>query len=248
MSGSFDRDGNPDWVKGLIVTCFGKKRSGKSVMARHLFDSFPGDRVVISPNADDGPQEDKAARIFTIRGTVDSLPATWPEDLRPHPEDRITLRYVPDPGSSTFTEDCDHVIGMAFAHERTCVLVHETSDLAPSGRVPPHMRRALRQNRHAQLSMILCNPRPITIDPLVIAQSDLVYVFEVANPDDRKRIAETCGWNPADMDTAVQALRRHEFLRFDANEDKPDHDNPDEDLRLVRFKPLPPDVVKAATR
>jgi hypothetical protein len=245
LSGSFDRRGNPVWDQGLIVTCFGKKRSGKSVMGRVLFDSFPYDRVVISANRDDGPFTDPHSDVFDLRGTVDTLPDDWPEDLRRDGR-RMTLRYEPDPGSPTCLEDCDAVLGMVRKHQHAAILVHEVAFIAPSGRVPAHMRRLLHANRHDHVSLILCGPRPITVDPLVLAQSDLVYVFEMQVPEDLDRVAKSVGWKPTEFAESVEDLGPHEYLRFDANENKPAGDEPDR--RLVHCDALPEDVMKHAQR
>lgn len=243
---TFTARGELDPAVGIIACCFGKKRSGKSVMGRLLFDSYPHDRVVIAVNADDGPFADERRDVFPIRGTVDTLPPRWPEELRRDGR-RMTLRYDPDPGSPTFLEDQDAVIGLAMRHGHCALLVHEVGLLAPSNRVPPHTRRLLNNNRHHHVTAVLCGPRPITVDPLVIGQADLIYVFEMQVPADRKRVAETIGWDPADFDAAVEDLARHEYLRFDANENKPAGDD-DPDLRLVHCPALPADVVHQVTR
>lgn len=251
MSGSFDQQGHLEIADGRIILAVGKKKSGKSILAKVLFDSYPGDKIVIDVAGDDGPFGDS---VVDLHGTAEDLPRRWPEQGRQEdPQGRrlpMTLRYMPNPESSTMTEDMDAIIGLGMAHGARehdagrigcAVLVHEVDALAPVNRTPPHMRRALRQNRHNQLTLILCGPRPKVIDPLVVQQSDLIYTFELLNPSDRKRLAETMGWHPADFDTAVHELRRHEYLRFDANEDAPQEG--EEDVRLVRFQPLPEDVI-----
>lgn len=247
---TFRKDGSIDPSQGVIVTCFGKKRSGKSVMGRLLFHGYPYDRLVISANEDDGPFADPARDITEIRGTLDELPAKWPEELRRHDEAgprRMTLRYVPDPGSATVLEDCDHMLGVAQAHGHCAVLVHEVRFVAPAGRVPPHMNRLLNNNRHDHITMILCGPRPITVDPLVIGQSDLIYIFEMQVAADRRRVAETIGWDPRELDDAIDDLGPHEYLRYDANQAKPANEL-DPDMRLVHCPALPADVVRQASR
>jgi hypothetical protein len=236
-SGTFDKDGQIDTGRGVIVCCFGKKHSGKSILALVLFMAYPRDKVVIDIAGDDGPI---GPDIIEIRGTVDDIPRTWPEHLRVD-DKPMTLRYVPDPGSPTFLEDIDAVIALAMSHGHCAVLIHEIGVAAPAGRTQPHMRRLLMHNRHAKVTAFFCGPRPMTIDPLVLAQADLVYIFELRNPADRRRIAETIGWDPAEFDALVLELVKHGYLRFDANEEKPEDDEPD--YRLVAWPPLPEDIV-----
>jgi len=244
MSGTFDNRGQLDISDGRIITCLGKKKSGKSVMALGLFQSYAkGDRVVIDVAGDDGPWGDG---VIDLRGTVEELPARWPEHMRPQEGQRMTLRYVPDAGSPTFREDMDHVVGLALRHGDTCVLVHEMGVLAQSNRTPPHTRRALMHNRHNTLTLIACAPRPVTMDPLVVMQSDLVYVFEMPSRADRVRVAENIGWDERAFSEDVHALGMHEYLRFDANEPKPDDTEGAEDNRLIHFDALPEEYVKQA--
>jgi hypothetical protein len=120
-------------------------------------------------------------------------------------------------------------------------------DLAQSNRTPAHTRRLLRQNRHRKVTAFMCAPRPKTMDPLALQQSDVVYVFEQMNPDDRRRIADSVGWDPKGFDRAVLDLGPHEYLRFDANEPKPP-DDIDEDPRLTHWPALPEPFVRRVQR
>lgn len=234
MSHAFDKHGQLDPGRGAIVMCVGKKGSGKSVMGLLLFRSYPRDRVVIDIAGDDGP---RGPDVHELHGTVEDLPRKWPEHLRREREP-MTLRYVPDPGSSTYLEDMDTVVGLAYAHGDTAVLVHEMQDLAPSGRTPAHTRRALRHSRHRNLTMILCGPRTFTVDPLVRHQADVIYVFNVQEPDDRKQLAATCGWEYRDFNAAWDDLGEFEYLRYDATQPKPEREG-EPDLRLIHCPALP---------
>lgn len=238
MSGSFDNQGRIDIHRGLIASFFGRKGSGKSIMALLFFRNYPGDRVVIDIAGDDGPV---GPDVHTLTGTVDDLAGGWPEHLRKDNE-RMTVHYRPDAGSATFLEDMDAVVGMAMAKGDCCILVHEVGVLAPANRTPPNTRRLLMHNRHQRVTALFCGPRPKDIDILVLGQSDLVYTFDVPNPADRRRIADTIGVDPSDFDAYWQDLKAHEYLRFDVHEEKPDSDD-EPDKRLVHFPPLPLDVV-----
>jgi hypothetical protein len=238
---TLDGRGQLDPHKGVIASCWGKKRSGKSKMALLIFESYPYDRVVIDVNGTDGPHKN----VIELHGTVDELPVRWPEELRKDKE-RMTLRYHPDTGSATFLEDVDAVLGMAYRTGRVAVLIHEVGLIAPSGKTPPHMKRILQSNRHRHLTLITCAPRTVTVDPYVLMQTDLAYFFDLPNKKDRERAAENIGWDPGDFDLAVNELRAHEYLQFDANMEKPAEGDPD--LRLVSMPALPEDVVQRLDR
>jgi hypothetical protein len=243
VGGTFGPRGALDPSKGTIILCTGKKGSGKSKMGLLHFRGYPGDRVVIDVAGDDGPM---GPDVIDLSGTVADLPSRWPEHLRKDDKRPMTLRYVPDAGSPTFLEDMDRITGLVMAHGDCALLVHEIGRAAPAGQTPPHMRALLQHNRHRRVTAIFCGPRPQTIDPLVLGQADLVYVFETRVARDRQRIAETVGWNVRDFSDALDELGPHEYLRYDANEAPPAPG--DKDLRLVHLDALPADVVAEVTR
>lgn len=250
MSGTLGPNGRLDPQQGVIWTFVGKKKSGKSVLAMLVFMSYPGDKIVIDVAGDDGPV---GPDVITIVGTIGdgSLPDAWPEWLRRYTDDGgplpMTLRYVPDAGSPTFLDDMDHIVGLAMSHGECCILVHEMQVLAPANKTRKHTRRLLNHNRHnGATTALFCGPRSQGIDLLILAQADLLSIFELQNKSDRDRIAESIGWNKPELDDAVEALGPHENLRFDANEPKPEDDQPD--MRLVHCPALPLDIVKKVLR
>lgn len=245
--GTLNSRGEIDPSQGVIITCLGKKRSGKSKMALLWFESYPYDRVVIDVNGTDGPHHARPGeQLVELHGNVDDLPTKWPEHLREDGQ-RMTLRYHPDAGSPTFLEDVDAVLGLAWRTGRVCVLIHETGLIAKSSKTPPHMLRMLQSNRHRQITALFCAPRPHTMNTLVVGQADLVYVFELPNRSDRETVADQIGWERDDFHLAVAELGPHEYLRADTNENRPaTEDEPD--LRLVHCPALPADVVAQLDR
>ncbi len=231
MSGSFDPSGRLVIGDGRIVTVVGRKRSGKSILAGTIARSYPGDLVVLDIAGDDGPE---GPNVITYRGTSDDFPARWPESQRQGRQPMI-LRICPDAGSPTHLDDMDAAVGLAMAHGHCGLLVHETGVLAKANQVRPHTRRLLAHNRHSQVTAILCCPRPLDIDPSILGQSDVLYVFRVPQPQDRRRISDVTGSDPALIDRALSELRPHEYLRIDTNAD--------DDDRLYQFPPLPGPVV-----
>lgn len=254
MSGTFNAKGQLEPSAAAIISIFGPKGSGKSVVACVYAMAWPYDMVVIDVAGDDGPDprprdQPGTHDVTDVTGTVDELPASWPE-VRRQGKRPMILRYKPDAGSSTFLQDIDAMVGLAYHHSQkegpqAMLLVHEIGQVARSNQTQPNMRRVLQHSRHRGLTCVFCGPRPITVDPLVIAQADLVYTFSVPQPGDRRHIAGNIGWDPGDFDAAVIALGRHEHLRFDAREPKPEQDG-DTDHRLVHMNALPESTVRAA--
>ena len=251
MSGTFDARGDLDPDRPYFAVCLGRKGSGKSVMATLLFIGYPYDRVVIDVAGDDGPAGilPDGEEVIDLHGTVDTLPRRWPEHLRRDGR-RMTLRYVPDAGSPTYVEDMDAIVALAYHTGRVALLVHEVHQLAPVNISPEKNKatqRLLQMGRHRRITFIACGPRPKKTDGLVLSQADLVYVFDVPNPTDRRRIAEEIGWPPRELDAGVHDLGPHEYLRHDANEPKPPTDDVP-DLRLTHWDALPPEVVDLVHR
>ncbi len=208
-----DAPRNPDPRKSTQIFICGKKGSGKTELAKVLFDSYPYDRILVDPNGDiERPEE--------AEDLEPPIPSRWPGYLfADDPErrrERRTLYYMPDFKDPQFAEDLDRVCGLAYSHRRTCLFVDEAHEAAPSTKTPPHMRRNLRQGRHHELTQIFATPRAKTVDPLMISNADWVYVFKLPNPDDRKRVAENTGIDPKVFDEGVHALGQYEYLRYDA--------------------------------
>lgn len=213
---------DPD--RSAFVAIVGKKGQGKSELARTMFESYPYDRLVIDPTGD-----------IHLDGDVTKLAAPLPGKFPVDDEGKqVTARFVPDPGLATYRDDMDRAVGLAFYHPgRRCLCwIDEIGELSKANNTPPHLARALHQGRHRRLSLLMCGPRPINIDPLVLAQADQVYIFRLPNPADRKRVADVIGVEPGVLDDAVANLGNFEYLRFDAHATDPDDE-------LVHFPPLP---------
>src|SRR5690606_30113314 len=87
-----------DPERSNFIALFGRKGSGKSVLARLFWDSWPYDRLVIDHTGDVGVRDGEQTR------TVRDLPDTWPTD----PEGRrVSLRWVPNPSAPTYEDDLD---------------------------------------------------------------------------------------------------------------------------------------------
>lgn len=201
----------------LQIVIFGRKGQGKTELAWLLWDSAPGDRLVIDVNNDvlKNHPEDQPKPVDMLTGG-----SSWPAHLQDDDEDRLSLRYVPDHAVSekSYREDLDRAVGMAFSHQGTLLWVDEIGEVAPSGQVGPHTRKALHMGRHQALTIITTSPRPRKVDPLVLAQADVVYLFDLPNPDDQKWVADAIGWDRTELHDEIAALGDHCFLRYVAHD------------------------------
>ena len=216
-----DEDGFPEDLdealndgKPKIISAFGRAGSGKSVFMRRLYHSWDGDKLCIDVNGNAEPGAD-AERI----GRAD-LSKRWPAALtepgeRPRPRN---LHYRADPGAHTYVDDLDRAVGMTlFPQDRPVLLwAGEVGELMPNAHAQPNMRRVLQQNRHHRVTALFDGPRPVGVHPLVLAQSRFVAIYNVPNPSDRRRIADSIGYDPAAFDavhTECQRLNGAELKR-----------------------------------
>lgn len=220
------RPGHPDYPllldpesSPMIISAFGMKKSGKSHLNGLLYQSWPGDKLAIDVNGNAyvGPD---AVRVKP--GPDGKMPGRWPRGDQVPGERRKpqNLHYVANPASPTFRDDLDRAVGMALFPQDHKVLLWagEVGELTPNSKSAPHMRMALMQNRHYNVFGLFDAPRPMNVDPLVLAQSDLVAIFRLPNPDDRKRIADSIGFEPKRFDAEYQrcmARGAHWFLLWD---------------------------------
>ena len=207
-----------DPMRPAVVSAWGRKGSGKSYFNRRLFRGWPFDKLCVDVNGDADPGDDvepvrELARRFPDRraGVADARGPRYQ-----------SLVYRADPGSPTYDDDLDRAVGMVMQPQdrRTLIWCGEVGEFMPTAtKTRPHMRRLLMQNRHYQTTVLFDGPRPVNVNPLVLAQSDYVAVFHLPNPDDRERIAKTIGY-PAERFNAEcnQTFRRgeHWFLLWDA--------------------------------
>jgi hypothetical protein len=200
----------------MIISSFGMKKSGKSHLNGLIYQSWPGDKLAIDVNGNAyvGPD---AKRVTP--GMDGSMPRSWPRADRVPGERRKpeNLHYVANPSAATYRDDLDRAVGMALFPQdhRVLLWAGEVGELTPNSKSAPHMRQALMQNRHYNVFGLFDAPRPMNVDPLVLAQSDLVAIFRLPNPDDRKRVADSIGFEPKRFDEQCRrcwARGQHWFL------------------------------------
>jgi hypothetical protein len=222
-----------DPSKPLIISAWGRMGSGKSTFNRRIYASWPHDKICIDVNGDADPGPDAERISAPLPSRFPAAPAGLPGALRRGPRN---LHFRADTGSPTYSDDLDRAVGLGLFPQDDPALVWagEVAEFMPSAQgTRPHMRRALHQNRHYHVTMLFDGPRPVNVDPLVLAQSDLVAIYHLPNPDDRERVAKSIGY-PADRfhREHEETLRRgpYWFLLWDAATHQ-----------LYRLPPLPQD-------
>lgn len=203
----------------------GKKKSGKSVYARRLFDGYPDDRLVVDPTGDVAQALTDSGVQFT-RITADAVPLRFPNPTmdNAYERDPVTVVFVPDMGSDAAIDDIDRVVGLTLNHSKhsrpVMIWVDEIGVYSRVGQTPPNLRRVLHHGRHNRLSLAMAGPRPMGVDLLCLAQADYVVTFNTPNQADRDRIASNIGWPTPKFDEACQQLGLHEYLLFDTADDE----------------------------
>lgn len=212
-----------------IILAVGRKGSGKSESARTFFRNWPGvDRIIIDVTGDADPGDDM--QPVTLRNP---LPDRLPERKQDEKDRPQTFRWIADPKSETFADDCDRALALALypKDEERLVWVDEGGEVFKAGQVGPHGRTLLHQNRHYKVPTLICCPRPKGIDPLCVSQADRVLIYDLPHPLDRARIAENIGVPPKVLDRELEETKRrgpYWFTMYVASEH-----------RLYRCPPLP---------
>lgn len=204
-----------DCDRNQVIGVFGRKGTGKSTLANMLQRNWRGvDKLTIDISGDDRPSPGSQL--------VRTPPAAMPP--REEPDQPVDLWYVADPASPTYRDDLDRALraGLFPRDRRKLVTIHEVGEVLPAGQTPPHGRLLLQQGRHYNASTILCGPRPMAIEPLALQQCDEVFMYDCPNPRDRRRLADTLGIDPGEMDAAFREMRaehgEHGFLRYRARD------------------------------
>jgi hypothetical protein len=234
-------DQRKDPAKPVFISIFGRKNSGKSVLARTWWESWPFDRLAIDPAGDFPAGEDN-----TVWHHAD-LPWRWP-GATSDDEKRISRSYRPDPGSPSYAEDMDRAIGLMWNADRErpkLLLVDEVGEVTSAAKTMPNYKRILHQNRHRRMSVINAGPRCKDINPLVLMQADLVYIFELPSVMDQQRLAESLGIPLHQLQAALVDLPQFHYLRYDANPDPELAKRLGVDVRDLRLMQMPPVPMRA---
>lgn len=180
-----------DYADRIFIA--GVTGSGKSTVARALFESAGGRRLVIDPADSQLTELDGAV-------TVADVP----------PDDAQLVRFVPrhplEPASY------EAIYGWAFDHYPAFVWCDEAGLALPANGTCRAAARLIVQGRKRQIGHLACHTRPRMVLRDLIAQAQHVLVFDLPNPDDRRHIAEIIGMVPAELDGLLAGLPPFGFV------------------------------------
>lgn len=199
-----DLELDPD--KSNFLSFWGRKGTGKSFLAERFFRAFPYDELVIDSTGDVD-----SSQAFTTPWPSPP-PKEWPNR---DPHERQVFRMVPNHLSPEWRDDVDRSIGAAFFHGRTCIWLDEVGEICPV-RCLPHTDLLLHQGRHRNLTVLFCGPRPVAINPLVLSQSDWVFIFDLPHELDVDRVAIVLGIPQLELRQLIRSLGEHEFIGYHA--------------------------------
>lgn len=182
----------------------GRTGSGKSFLARRLFEAVLPPRIVIDPKAD------TEATGGMFRDGRQAVTFTDPARI---PTGEV-LRFVPrDPGD---LEAYDRLYAGLFEIPHMFVWCDEVADVAPSTRITPAVRRFVKQGRVRGLGHLALNQEPTWVDRTMIANAEHVMVFATQVPDHVRTLAEVMGLDRASLDGYLRELPRHGFVWYSA--------------------------------
>lgn len=182
----------------------GRTGSGKSYLARRLFEAVLPPRIVIDP------KNDTEATGGMFRDGRQAVTFSDPSRIPPGE----VLRFVPrDPGD---LDAYDRLYEGLFEIPHMFVWCDEIADVAPSSRITPAVRRYVKQGRVRGLGHLSLNQEPTWVDRAIMANSEHVMVFATHVPDHVRVLAEAMGTDRAELDAHLRSLPRHGFVWYSA--------------------------------
>jgi len=184
--------------KNLIVGCVGRKRSGKSRMAKRIMDRCARLFIFDSMGEHDWvPNTVRPADLDKWYAWAEREP-TWAARLIPQRDMAAEFALVCE---ASYAEGA-HVLG-----------IEELPMLCTAGHVPWEFARIVRLGRHRSLSVVWTAQRMAEIARTVSSATAWHILLSQREPRDLVALAERCGDAVADR---VAVLPLHDYLVFDA--------------------------------
>lgn len=208
---------------GQRVLAVGNTGEGKSELLAHLYAIHRGQRLLVDvqDHYELGPdaREEDALEVERVRDI----------DWR-----RRTIRYVP---SSLSGREFDDLYRAIYERGNLLVWLDEAEDAAPVGRVPPWLKKTVKQGRKRRITHLAATQRPHGVERSIRNQSEHAFVFKLVDDDDLNEISYRIGLNARRLAAELQALPDHGYLRHTIGE-----------RQIVAMPPLPASIIAYTRR
>ncbi len=189
----------PRWSVSHRVVIVGATRSGKSLLARSMFQAVPPPRLVIDPKDD-------------VTTTGGDYAVTFRDPAR-LPQEPV-VRYVPRDPLDTAAYDAVYTSVWREGRGRF-VWCDESQFVLPSRGAPPAAVRHLTQGGGKGFGHLTLNQRPVEIDPMVMGNAEHVVVFRLGYEPDVATIAATMGRPGGEVRDLLAGLPDYHYLWYD---------------------------------
>ena len=172
-----------------VLIC-GMTGTGKSFLAEHYLRSYKYVVKLDTKNETEERQREGLSPWSGLKEGRDFSVVYRLEDLDGCDTDKII--YVP-PYDEQNEETFNQFFAWCFARENTIIWIDELMSVGNVNRYPKELGRVMQQGRSKNVGVWACTQRPSGIPAIVPANSSYFFVFDMALPQDRKKLMETTG-------------------------------------------------------
>jgi DNA helicase HerA-like ATPase len=169
----------------------GMTGSGKSVLAEVYLAGFQN-VVKLDTKGEVYERRKKGEEVW--RGLVEGKDFTVVEHLADLSEVKTPkIIYAPHFTEQTL-EHYDALLKWVYDRENTTIWVDELMEVCPSAmKYPPYIKAIMTRGRSKNVSMWALAQRTIDIPTIVLANTTHFFVFNLNQPQDRKKLADSTG-------------------------------------------------------
>jgi hypothetical protein len=224
---------------GQRLACVGRTDSGKSVLARAVFKSESGRKVVVDPFD---------SELTEGVGEQDTVSETTQIDWARFD----TWRVVPSREHLGDWDWYSHLYEFLFDSAPILIWTDEASRVTTSQRIPMGVDLVQSQGRKRKVTHIICATRPARVHGSLWSQSDHWAVFRLRWQADKDAVAAAMGQSANEFQADQDRLSHHGFIWYDTKGDRKiivPNGLPLATVRQVEAKvPRPVETIDAAPR
>lgn len=172
-----------------VMVC-GMTGTGKSFLCENYLRGY---EYVVKLDTKDETLERRSVGLSPWDGLVENKDFTVSHSLDQLDDiDTKKIIYVP-PYDEQNTETFDRFFNWIFERGNTIIWIDELMSIGSVQSFPRGLGRVMQQGRSKNVAVWSCTQRPSGIPSCVPANSSYFFVFDMALPQDRKKMVETTG-------------------------------------------------------